>query len=125
MSRTVPGTLGPVAGRELRTIREMVLIHCRAHHPRGTFCFECSELLDYASQRLDRCVYGEEKPTCVTCPIHCYHPRMRERVRQVMRFAGPRMLLHHPLLAIAHLVKDRHPAPPRPGRREEGPELCP
>jgi hypothetical protein len=46
---------------------------------------------------------------------------MRERVRQVMRFAGPRMLLHHPLLAIAHLLKERRPAPPKPGKRSEQP----
>lgn len=119
MSRETPGELGPVTTKELATIRAMVLIYCRAHHPAGTFCFECSELLDYATQRLDRCVYGEEKPTCVTCPIHCYHPKMRERVKVVMRYSGPRMLLHHPWLAIAHLLKDRRPAPPIPGRKQQ------
>ena len=115
MSRGEPGLLGPIASAELRTIREMVVLYCRTHHPGGTFCFECSDLLDYATHRLDRCFFGEEKPTCVTCPIHCYHPMMRERVKQVMRFAGPRMLLHHPVLAIRHLIKDRRPAPSKPG----------
>lgn len=28
---------------------------------------------------------------------------MRERVKQVMRYAGPRMMLKHPLLALQHL----------------------
>ena len=43
---------------------------------------------------------------------------MRHRVRDVPIFAGPRMLLHHPVLALLHLVVDeRRPAPARPARR--------
>jgi hypothetical protein len=29
---------------------------------------------------------------------------MREKVKKVMRYAGPRMLLHHPVLAMHHAV---------------------
>ena len=57
-------------------------------------------------QRIDRCPYQEDKPTCAKCPIHCYKPAMRERVRQVMRYAGPRMLLYHPVLAISHYIDE-------------------
>jgi hypothetical protein len=35
-------------------------------------------------------------------------------MRTVMRYAGPRMLWRHPLLAVAHLIDGRRPAPPRP-----------
>lgn len=35
-------------------------------------------------------------------------------MREVMRFAGPRMLARHPWLAIMHLIDDRRPAPPLP-----------
>jgi hypothetical protein len=29
---------------------------------------------------------------------------MRERIRQVMRYAGPRMLFNHPILSVFHLI---------------------
>jgi hypothetical protein len=29
---------------------------------------------------------------------------MRETIRIVMRYAGPRMLVYHPILAIQHLL---------------------
>ena len=32
---------------------------------------------------------------------------MRERVRAVMRYSGPRMLTRHPVLAVAHLADGR------------------
>lgn len=94
--------------RERRTIEAMVRIYCRDHHGiRGEPCQECSDLREYAFLRLERCTYQDAKPTCTKCPIHCYRPAMRERVREVMRYSGPRMLLRHPYLAIAHLRDGR------------------
>jgi hypothetical protein len=40
---------------------------------------------------------------------------MRERVRGIMRWTGPRMLWRHPVLAIVHMVDGRRPAPRLPG----------
>ena len=102
--------------RELRTIEAMLRMYCRAHgHPRRTpLCEGCSALLDYAGRRLERCVFGDAKPTCANCLVHCYSAEMRERVRVVMRWAGPRMLLRHPILGILHLVDGRRPAPRLP-----------
>jgi len=81
----------------------MVAIYCRGHHDAGELpCSECRELLDYAENRLDRCPFGAAKPTCGNCTVHCYKPAMRERVKQVMRYAGPRLLLRHPILAMGH-----------------------
>ena len=68
-------------------------------------CEACSALLDYAYQRLDHCKFGENKPTCKKCPIHCYKPDMKELMREVMRYAGPRMMWHHPVAAIRHLIR--------------------
>lgn len=94
---------GPRTRREKRTIQAMLTIFCRARHGRSAgLCAECRELGDYALRRLDCCCFGEEKPTCAACPIHCYKADMRNRVRAVMAFAGPRMLLLHPILAIRH-----------------------
>ena len=95
----------PRLAREKRTLGAMVAIYCRGHHaagPAGGLCTQCEELLEYALARLDRCPFGEEKTTCAPCRIHCYKPAMRDRVKGVMRYAGPRMLVRHPLLALWH-----------------------
>lgn len=105
----------PRLARELDTIRAMLRIACRDRH--GTadgLCAECEALADYAAKRLALCPYGVDKPTCVNCRIHCYGPRQREQVREMMRYAGPRMMLRHPYLAIMHVVDGRRPAPPKP-----------
>jgi Nitrous oxide-stimulated promoter len=108
---------GARVAREKRTMEAMVRLYCRGRHGRGRgpLCAECRELLDYAVCRLDRCPFGEDKTTCVDCPIHCYKPTMRERVRDVMKYAGPRMFLWHPVLAVFHLFDGRkgalHEAP--------------
>ena len=70
-------------------------------------CDACAALLDYAKARLARCPYGEDKPTCRQCQIHCYKPAERERVKEVMRYAGPRLLLRGDVGALAHLLRDR------------------
>jgi hypothetical protein len=89
--------------RERLTISRMIAIYCADHHSAGdTLCAECAEFQDYADRRLEKCPYGDDKPTCSNCPIHCYKPARREQVKKIMRYAGPRMLLRHPVLAIAH-----------------------
>jgi hypothetical protein len=110
----------PRLAREAKTIAAMLRIWCRDHHGElvrnaDRLCPECAGLLAYACKRLGHCPYGPAKPTCVHCPIHCYGKRQREQVRDVMRYAGPRMLTRHPWLAIAHLIDGRRPVPPRPG----------
>lgn len=103
--------------RERRTIFAMVEIFCQAHHARhGQLCDGCQELYDYAMFRLGKCPFGPDKPVCAKCPIHCYRPEMREKIREVMRFSGPRMLLRHPGMALAHMMDKRKPAPERPRR---------
>ncbi len=103
--------------REEKTIAAMIELYCCAHHATtDALCTECDALLAYARARLRRCPYQECKPTCVKCPVHCYKPEMRDRVRAVMRYAGPRMLLRHPLLAVLHLIDGWKKAPPAPRR---------
>ena len=101
-------------GRELDTVTAMVRMYCRRHHGAAAPCSDCAALLTYARRRLERCVFGDTKPTCANCLVHCYNATMRERIREVMRWAGPRMLLRHPLLAIFHLLHGRRPAPRLP-----------
>ena len=92
--------------KEQYVVEEMIRLYCRKNHPKekrqeGQMC---QELLDYAKQRSQKCPFMEEKTFCANCKVHCYKPEMREQIRQVMRFSGPRMLLYHPMLAIWHLV---------------------
>ena len=104
--------------REDRTIAAMTDLYCRAHHAPGDgLCAECQGLLDYARQRLDRCPFRADKPTCNQCTVHCYSRAMRERVVAVMRFAGPRMIYRHPWLAVRHLIDGLRPAPVLPRKR--------
>ena len=108
--------------RERLTIGKMVGIYCTDHH--GTsgdvLCESCQEFMDYAEVRLEKCPYGEDKPTCANCPIHCYKPARREQARAIMRYAGPRMLLRHPILAIAHKLDGfRRALHPRELTREQ------
>jgi Nitrous oxide-stimulated promoter len=99
--------------REIATIAAMIRMYCRGHHgeERATTCAECASLLAYASRRTERCVFGDAKPTCANCQVHCYTQTMRERVRAVMRWSGPRMLFTHLLLALRHKLDGLRPAP--------------
>lgn len=87
---------------EKRTVRLMIALYCRHHHGRKTLCEDCQALAEYCAARLDHCKFGEEKPTCKKCTVHCYKSDMRERIRAVMRYSGPRMILYHPVEAIKH-----------------------
>jgi hypothetical protein len=117
--------------REQKTVDAMLRMYCRGHgHSRDAgalLCADCGALREYAARRLERCLFGDAKPACSNCVVHCYRPDMRERVREVMRWAGPRMLLRHPVLAVLHLIDERRPAPRRPERapREPAREAAP
>jgi len=92
----------------------MVEMYCSNHHGDDGPCGECTELADYADRKLDLCPYSPEKPTCTNCPIHCYRTEPRERMRDVMRYSGPRMLKTHPYLAIRHIFDGKREAPSPP-----------
>lgn len=81
------------AGRNAQTSRE-----------KGSVCEDCQRLTEYAVARSERCPFMENKTFCSNCRVHCYKPEMREKIRKVMRFSGPRMLLYHPVMAIWHLI---------------------
>jgi hypothetical protein len=100
----------PRLARELRTLTAMIRIYCHDVHAEDDgLCEGCAALLAYATRRLDRCVFGDDKPTCAKCTVHCYSAALREHVRQVMRYAGPRMLRRHPVLALRHVVDGWRP----------------
>ena len=91
--------------QEKATVELMIRLYCSRKEGNATLCPACCELLSYAHNRLDRCRFGPDKPTCRKCPVHCYHKDMRERIRTVMRWAGPRMMVYHPVAAIRHMLR--------------------
>lgn len=90
--------------REKYVIGIMIQLYCRGCEGNTELCDDCAQLMAYAIDRLDRCPQQGHKPTCRRCTIHCYSPAMRERIRKVMRYSGPRMLWYHPLVAVRHMV---------------------
>ena len=90
--------------REKRIVRRMIEIYCREKLGLEAPSAEYQELMTYCDARLERCKFGTQKPACKRCPIHCYKPAMREKIRDVMRWVGPRMLLYDPIEAIRHLL---------------------
>jgi len=84
----------------------MVRIYCRFHH-RKELCEDCGTILTYCFERIEKCIFGMEKPACINCIVHCYSPKMREKVKIIMRFSGPKMIYKHPYLTIVHLYKEK------------------
>ena len=86
-------------------VSEMIALYCRKTTIRrkATCARSARPLHDYALQRIERCPFMETKTFCSACKVHCYKPEMREQIRTVMRWSGPRMLFVHPVLAVRHM----------------------
>jgi hypothetical protein len=90
--------------REEHTIKIMIGMFCRDNHGVNILCNECSILQEYALKRLELCPFQEGKTTCARCPVHCYKKEMREKIRKVMRYSGPRMLPRYPMISVMHII---------------------
>lgn len=94
--------------REKRTVEKMIRLYCRHKEGNRALCPDCLELLAYSTSRLAGCPFGEGKSSCRKCTVHCYRPDMKARIREVMRFSGPRMIIYHPIAAIRHIINEAH-----------------
>lgn len=110
--------VGAKREREKKVVSLMISLYCHKKHNgfrkdvhrrmgTSTLCTECSELDRYARQQIDRCPFMETKTFCSNCRVHCYTPEMREKIKEVMRFSGPRMLFHHPIMALRHVIESK------------------
>ncbi|MCB8999462.1 MAG: nitrous oxide-stimulated promoter family protein [Bacteroidales bacterium] len=96
---------------EKDTIQKMISLYCRKKHntAKGSLCSDCESLYNYALQRIDKCPFGYEKPRCSQCTVHCYKKSQRERIKEVMRFSGPRMLWYFPGTSLKYYyLKFKH-----------------
>lgn len=93
--------------KQKRFIPIMIKTYChKKHHTKkDSLCQECQELCEYAIFRLEKCPFKKNKTFCSTCKIHCYSPNYRTKIKEVMRFSGPRLLLTHPIYAISHVIQ--------------------
>lgn len=108
--------------KDLRILALFTSVYCRAHHavPRSALsatdeelrslpfdrypvCAECAGFLAYAFERRLRCPL-EEKPSCKHCPVHCYRPGHREKVREIMRFSGRHLICRGRLDLLWHYL---------------------
>lgn len=106
--------------REGRTVAVMIALYCRHHHGKaGALCAACEELASYARERLTTCPFQEGKTVCSKCSVHCYRPEMRQRVKEVMRYSGPRMMTRHPVMAVQHLLDQHRKAPLEAAKRRD------
>lgn len=93
--------------REKEVVSQMISLYCRKNHGGKQLCPDCAALRDYAVLRSDKCPFMETKTFCSNCKVHCYKADMREKIRTVMRFSGPRMIFHHPIMAVRHLIESK------------------
>ena len=93
--------------REKETVSLMIRLYCRKKHGGKELCPACAELDAYARLRSDKCPFMETKTFCSNCKVHCYKKDMREKIREVMRFSGPRMIFHHPVMAVRHVIESK------------------
>ena len=103
-----PLTKGEI--KDLKVLLQFTSVYCKAKHsdersvvvadeaefqklPLEKFpaCKECRDFLLYAFERRLRCPL-EEKPLCKHCPVHCYKPGYRDKVREIMRFSGQHLI---------------------------------
>ncbi|PLX86427.1 MAG: nitrous oxide-stimulated promoter family protein [Desulfuromonas sp.] len=114
----------PLTGKERKDLKILALftsVYCRAHHSdrerlpvgdgsdglpeirRYAVCPECREFLLYAIERRLRCPLNP-KPLCKHCPVHCYRPGHREKVREIMRYSGKALILRGRLDLLWHYL---------------------
>ena len=94
--------------REKEVVGLMIDLYCHGnHHTKGEICPSCQAIKDYACDRSDHCPFMANKTFCSNCRVHCYSPQMREEIKKVMRYAAPRMIYHHPIMAIKHLLESK------------------
>ncbi|MGE5449877.1 MAG: nitrous oxide-stimulated promoter family protein [Methanomassiliicoccales archaeon] len=94
---------------EVDTVNKMIVMYCNNLHftKHNEMCSNCREIAQYARLRIEKCPFGDQKPVCSQCQVHCYKPSMREEIKTIMRYSGPRMMAHHPMLTIRYLYRKR------------------
>ena len=109
--------------KDLRVLARFILTYCEGRHPASErtavemktqdpeallgapvrLCPSCSRLLAHAFTKRIHCPL-EPKPACKHCPQHCYHPRYRAAIREVMKYSGRKLVLTGRIDYLLHLL---------------------
>lgn len=90
---------------EKRTVKAMIQIYCSAHHNyKNSLCPECLTVFEYAESRIDKCKFKSQNLVCSECKVHCFRPDKREKIKEIMKYSGPKMIWKHPVLAVRYLI---------------------
>lgn len=93
---------------EKELIQQMIQIYCHSKHKtKHSLCSDCQALLEYSHFRIDKCPFMENKTFCSNCRVHCFRNEKREDIRNVMIYSGKRMIFHHPIIAINHVIQTK------------------
>ena len=93
--------------KDIRLIGKFVEVYCSGKHrgverskyplPSGLgvrkICLECAEFLEYAITKRFKCPLEAEKPSCKNCHIHCYAGPQRMKIKEIMAYAGRRLMM--------------------------------
>ncbi|MGN1361014.1 MAG: nitrous oxide-stimulated promoter family protein [Eggerthellaceae bacterium] len=95
--------------RDLRTLQAIGSIYCGAHHagrPKDStgMCPECSETILLTHDRAANCPY-DHQGNCQDCTLKCNRGDQQQRIKAIMAYAAPRMLVRHPLMTLEYLAK--------------------
>ena len=94
--------------KEKVIVAQMIGLYCKKKHgTKGALCEACAALKEYAWMRSDKCPFMESKTFCSNCKVHCYKSEMRAKIKEVMKFSGPRMMFVDPAMAISHVIESR------------------
>ena len=89
-------------------VETMIHIYCDGNCQREpglkSLCSNCEKLLDYAVNRLEKCPKGDKKTSCGRCDTPCYCEPYKSQIRLVMKYAGPRMAVRHPIKTIKYVI---------------------
>jgi hypothetical protein len=108
--------------RDLKTLARFIVIYCHGNHEGAErcpvvlpgfdvqeiagqpveLCRECRKLLQHALIKRSHCPMSP-KPMCKHCPKHCYAPHYRDQIRDVMKYAGPKLVMRGRLDYLIHL----------------------
>lgn len=92
---------------EKQTINAMIKLYCKNNHnTQNQLCNVCLQLLEYSFLKIEKCAFLPDKPNCKNCKVHCYKPDLREKIRKVMRYSGPKMFFHHPYLTLLYMINN-------------------
>ena len=91
--------------KEKKMVEQMISVYCKEHHStKRHLCSDCEQLKNYAFAKIDRCPFMETKTFCSSCKVHCYNREMANKIKEVMRYSGPRMLIYNPKAAVSHMI---------------------